>query len=98
MTVTTGASGFSSGTSNAALNMVFNLSSLTALNNDPSAVFQLVDASTAPYNTATTPFSSGTDRVDNVIVSSAPAPEPASLGLLSIAAAGLLGRRGGRRE
>jgi len=67
-------------------NHSFDLSGIPGLNNDAGAVFEIVDADTT---TAT----GGTDRIDNVIVSGTAVPEPASLSLMTLAAAGLLFRR-----
>jgi hypothetical protein len=87
--------GFASGTSNTALSFSFDLSSITALNGDSSASFELQDASNVAYNSATTPFTSGSDRVDNFIVSgtSSAVPEPGVLSLMSVASATSLLRR-----
>jgi hypothetical protein len=83
--------------SNAALNQVFNLASITALNNDPSAIFRIVDASTNEYLASTSSgFSSGTDRIDNVLVTGDAVPEPASLALVAVSMAGIFIRRRGR--
>jgi len=79
--------------SNTLLSFSFDLSTITGLNLDPNAIFEVQDASTAPFNPATNPFSSGSDRIDNVIVSGTPVPEPASLTLLSVVAAAALYRR-----
>jgi len=69
-----------------AYNHSFDLSSITALNNDANAIFEIVEADTT---TAT----AGTDRIDNVIVSGSAVPEPASVSLMTLAAAGLLFRK-----
>jgi hypothetical protein len=70
-------------TSQPAYNFSFDLSSVTALNNDPNAKFRLVEDGTGVAAT-------GTDRVDNFVVS---VPEPAELSLLTIAAATTMFRR-----
>ena len=74
--------------SNSGFNVRFDLSSLTALNNDASAAFRLVDADTT---TAT----GGTDRVDNVLLTadSVGTPEPSALVLTAVGAGSLLARR-----
>lgn len=69
-----------------AYGQTFNLAAFTSLNNDPNAIFEIVEDDTT---TAT----AGTDRIDNVIVSGSTVPEPAELSLLTLAAAGLLLRR-----
>lgn len=75
--------------SSGAYNQVFNLSAVAGLNNDTSAIFEIVEADTT---TAT----SGTDRVDNFIVAGSAVPEPASLTLLTLAGAAALFRRRGK--
>jgi hypothetical protein len=92
--------------SQAAYNHAFNLSAFTDLNNNPDAIFQLVDNGTTPFassitftvSTTTGTFTGtqgtgtgGTDRVDNFLVTTV--PEPAAVSLLTVAAAALLGRR-----
>jgi hypothetical protein len=69
-----------------AYNRLFDLSGIPSLSNDPNAVFEIVenDTTTAP---------AGTDRIDNVVVTGTPVPEPAELSLLTVAAAGLMFRR-----
>jgi hypothetical protein len=74
-------------------NQTFNLSGLTALNNDAGAVFEIVDISTAAFSSAAGVQTSGSDRVDNFVVSGTTVPEPAALSLLTVAAAGLMSRR-----
>jgi hypothetical protein len=79
-------------------NNSFNLSGLTALNNDPLAEFRIAVLDTVPANT-TGPFASGgTDRIDNVVVAGTAVPEPASLTLLTVATAALMYRRRSRNE
>lgn len=65
-----------------------NLSTVTSLEDDPSVFFRLV-ATSAAGGTA------GSNRVDNVRISAAPIPEPASLGLLGLSALALRRRRRG---
>lgn len=85
---------WSSGASQAAFNHAFDLSGVSGLANDPTAIFRIVDVGTAAINGASTGVSSGgTDRVDNFIVSGTAIPEPASVSLLTAAAAALLLRR-----
>jgi hypothetical protein len=72
------------------------LSSVTALNNKASVFFRLVDQSTTSAGGGTV-AAAGTDRVDNVIVTSPaafttiPVPEPATLVLGSFGLIGLIG-------
>ena len=60
-----------------------NLSAIIALNNQATVFFRLVDDATTSASQAnggsTAPGSTGTDRVDNFVVSADPVPEPASL-------------------
>lgn len=72
---------------------VFDLSSVTALDNQASIWIRLTDVSTVSANGGTV-ATGGTDRVDNVIIEgTAAVPEPASLAVLGIGAAALLRRR-----
>jgi hypothetical protein len=66
----------------------------TSLENLASAYVRLVDSSTTSINNGTV-AAGGTDRVDNVQITSAEVPEPAMFGLLGIglAAFGLVRRR-----
>jgi hypothetical protein len=102
VTPTGTASFWSSGTSQAAYNQLFNLSAITGLNNDPSALFILQESANTPVfspatsgtgTSITSVATSGTDRIDNVVVAGTAVPEPATLSLLTVAAAGLLLRR-----
>ncbi len=69
-----------------AYNLAFDLSGISALNNDPNAAFEIVESDTT---TAT----GGTDRIDNVVVAGTAVPEPATMTLLTVAASTLLLRR-----
>jgi hypothetical protein len=76
-------------TSSSLYNFSYNLSSITGLNNQSVVDFLIVDASTTSANGATV-AGTGTDRVDNVIVSGtvAPVPEPSTLALCALGAVG----------
>lgn len=67
------------------------LSGITALNNQATVYFRMVDNSTSAANNTGTVATTGTDRIDNVVIGTI--PEPASLGLLALGAVGLLARR-----
>jgi hypothetical protein len=68
------------------------LSSITALNNQATVYFRLVDASTVSANGGTV-ASAGTDRVDNFTVETGPVPEPATAGIVVLGSVfGLLRR------
>jgi hypothetical protein len=69
---------------------VFDLSSITALNDAASIYIRVVQNSNVSANGSTV-ASGGTSRVDNVIISGSLIPEPASLALLALG--GLLIRR-----
>ena len=64
----------------------FDMSSIAALNNQPSVFLRLV-ATAAPSATG------GTSRVDNVIIGTDPVPEPAALTLFALAGVALGPRR-----
>ncbi len=79
-------------TSSSLYSFNYNLSSIAGLNNQSVVDFLIVDASTTSANGGTV-AGTGTDRVDNVIVtgSLAPVPEPSTLALGALGAvAGLL--------
>jgi len=77
-----------------------NLSAISAINNEPTVFFRLVDLTTTSAGGGTV-GTSGTDRVDNVIVQVVPTPEPSSvvlatLGVVGVAAVAI--RRRQRRD
>jgi hypothetical protein len=69
-----------------AYNLSFDLSAITAMNDNPNAAFEIVENDTT---TAT----AGTDRVDNVVIAGSAVPEPAALSLLTVAASAAMYRR-----
>jgi hypothetical protein len=81
-------------------NLSFDLSSITALNNQATAFFRLVDASTVAANGGAV-GTGGTDRVDNFTVTATAAvaavPEPETYAML-LAGFGLLGFAARRRN
>ena len=74
----------------------FDLSSVTALNNDSSIFFRLT--SNGLNSSGGAVASGGTARIDNVFVTGSAIPEPASLGLMTAAAAATMVRRNRSRE
>jgi hypothetical protein len=70
---------------------LFDLSSVSALDNDTSIFFRLVSNGT--NSTGGTLATAGTSRVDNVFITGSVIPEPASVGLVSVAAAASMLRR-----
>jgi len=84
-------SAWSFGTSSSAYSFAFDLSNVTALDNQSNVYFRLVDASTFAANGGTV-ASAGTDRVDNFSVNGvAPVPLPAAVWLLGSGLFGLGG-------
>jgi hypothetical protein len=70
---------------------LFDFSSITGLDNQPSIALRLID-------TSATGATAGTSRIDNVTIGTnlpvpTPAPEPGVLSLAAVASAGMLGRR-----
>lgn len=85
----------SAGSPNVASHYSFDLSSVSALNNQATVFFRLVDTSTTSANGATV-TTAGSDRVDNFTVNGATAiPEPTTVlgGLLTLGALGWHQRR-----
>jgi hypothetical protein len=83
---------WNSTTGSAIYNFFYDLSTISALDNQATAYFRLVDASTISANGATV-AAAGTNRVDNVTISAAPAsvPVPAAVWLLGSGIATLAG-------
>jgi hypothetical protein len=65
-------------TYNSAYTFNFDLSTITALNNQTTVFLRLVDNSTVSANDGTV-GTTGTDRVDNFVVSATVVPEPAAM-------------------
>jgi hypothetical protein len=80
---------WSPSTNQTAFTFSYNLSSVSGLNNDPTAVFRIVDNATTSIGGGTV-ASGGTDRVDNFIAMSVPVPEPSTLALAAMGMAGCL--------
>jgi hypothetical protein len=87
---------WSSSSSNTASSYTFDLSSITAINNQSSVYFRLVDASTTSANGGTV-ATAGTDRVDNFTITAAAVPEPESYAMM-LAGLGLMGFIARRRS
>ena len=67
------------------------LSSISALNDTSTVFLRFADSSTAAAGTAGgVVATSGTDRMDNIIVSASPVPEPTTLTLLAVGGVGAL--------
>lgn len=73
----------------------FDLSGVSALTNQSAVYFRLVNTSTAAINGTTVDPSNtgGSSRLDNVLVSAAPVPEPASMAALGLGVAAFFRRR-----
>lgn len=71
---------WSTTTYNSAYTFNYDLSAISALNNQSTVFFRLVDNSTVSANGGTV-GTGGTDRVDNFDVSASPVPEPSSIAL-----------------
>ncbi|OYY92513.1 MAG: hypothetical protein B7Y41_15630 [Hydrogenophilales bacterium 28-61-23] len=90
---------WTSATYNSAFNFAFDLSAITALDNQANVFFRLTDTSTVSANAGTV-ATAGTDRVDNFTVSAsvaAPIPEADTYALL-LAGLGLVGFLARRRR
>lgn len=80
-------------TSSSLYTHTYDLSSIVGLGNDATVDFRLVDLGGASANGGTE-GTAGTDRVDNFVVNgtTAPVPEPSTLALCGLGAAGVLFR------
>ncbi len=85
---------WSSATYNPIYTLNFDLSALSALDNQASVYIRMVQTSTVSANGGVV-ASGGTNRVDNFLVTSSPVPEPGSLALLlaGTAVVGFVARR-----
>lgn len=72
---------WSSGTYNSAYTFSFDLSAISALDNQASIMVRLVATSTTALNGSTV-ASGGTNRIDNFSVTMAPVPEPETFALM----------------
>lgn len=70
---------------------LFDFSTVTALNNDSSIFFRL--KSNGTNSSGGTIATAGTSRIDNVYITGTSIPEPATVGLMSVAAAAAMTRR-----
>jgi hypothetical protein len=70
----------------------FDLSSIASLDNASTVDFRLLETGTTSENGGTV-AAAGTDRVDNFIVGTVPAPEPTTLALCAIGGIAMLGLR-----
>lgn len=85
-------SGFATGSTNTAAHQGFDASGITALNNNATVIFRLIDNGTTAINGTGTVATAGTDRVDNFTVTGLSAvPEPSVLGMVGLGAALVIG-------
>jgi len=86
-------SGFSTGSTNTAATHSFDLSGVTALNNNANVVFRLIDNSTNAIGGSTAGVGTGgTDRVDNfTVTATAAVPEPSVIGMVALGTALVVG-------
>lgn len=71
-------------TRNTASEFSFDLSSIASINGQSTLYFRVVDDSTIAIGGGATGFG-GDDRIDNVLITAQPAPEPSSLSLAALA-------------
>lgn len=83
-------------TSSSLYSFSYDLSAITALDNQPNVYFRLVGVSTVAANGGTV-ASGGTDRVDNFMIAAAPVPEADTYAML-LAGLGLVGFMVRRRK
>lgn len=88
---------WSSSTASSASSYSYNLSSVSALNNQSTVYFRLIDATTVSANGGTV-ATAGTDRVDNFTISAMPVPEADNRMMLlaGLALMGFMARRRAR--
>ncbi len=83
---------WSSATYNALSTRTFNFSANTSLNNNSTVQFRLLNTNTTSVNGGTV-ATTGTGRVDNIVISGSPIPEPATAGFVLLMVAGIAGVR-----
>jgi hypothetical protein len=76
-----GNTAWSASTFQGAFQFSIDFTPITALNNASTVIFRVVDADTTAANSGSPVAASGTDRIDDFLVSATPIPEPSSLAL-----------------